>query len=83
MAINGNNIDGSIYRPSQDYDNNPNYINDLDPSINFYNENTHTVMQGCKYVLEDDLNKVYGDNVNLQSGLSILSHNIRIVPKKT
>ena len=81
MAINGNNIDGSVYRPIQDYDNNPNYINDLDPNINFYNKNTHTFMQGCKYFLEDDLNKVYGDNVNLQTGLSILSHNIRSVPK--
>ena len=65
MAINGNNIDGSVYRPIQDYDNNPN----LDPNINVYNENTHTVMQGCKYFLEDDLNKVYGDN---GTGLSIL-----------
>ena len=81
MAINGNNIDGFVYRPIQDYDNNPNYINDLDPNINVYNENTHTFMQGCKYFLEDDLNKVYGDNVNLQTGLSILSHNIRSVPK--
>ena len=72
MAINGNNIDGSVYRPIQDYDNNPNYINDVDPNINFYNENTHTFMQGCKYFLEDDLNKVYGDNVNLQTGLPIL-----------
>ena len=45
MAINGNDIDGSVYRPIQDYDNNPNYINDLDPNIIFYNENTHTFMQ--------------------------------------
>ena len=68
MAINCNNIDGSVYRPIQDYDNNPNYIIDLDPNINLYNENTHTVMQGCNYFLEDDLNKVIGDNVNLQTG---------------
>ena len=80
MAINGHIIDGSAYRPIQDYDNNPNYINDFDPK-NVYNENTHTVMQGCKYFLEDDLNKVYGDNVSLQTGISILSHNIRSVPK--
>ena len=66
MAINGNNIDGSVYRPIQDYDNNPNYINDLDPNINFYNEN---------------LNKVYGDNVNLHIGLSILSHNKEVFQK--
>ena len=38
-------------------------------------------MQGCKYFLEDDLNKVYGDNVNQQTGLSIVSHNLRSVPK--
>ena len=69
MAINGNNIDVSVYRPIQDYDNNHNYINDLDPNINFHNENTHTFMQGYKYFLKDDLNN--DDNVNLQTGLSI------------
>ena len=81
MEINGNAIYGSLYRSIVDYDNNPNYINDLDPNINLYNENTHTFMQGCKYFLEDYLNRVYGDNANLQTGLSILSHNIRSVPK--